>query len=323
MNKINKRIIITWFTNLLKPVTRLTKKYSFPGFGGIPMFYVIRFVYNEFIKDDIATRANSVAFSFFLSLFPAIIFFFTLIPLFPGSIDLLDLFSKSTVDFIPKTAHDYLFEMIEGVVSIKRGGLLSIGFVLALVFASSGVSTLMYGFDKSYDHTFKKRSFLRHRIVAIFLTILLAILLASSFVLIVFSGQILNSISAYFEISSTIFASFWLLKWVVVLLIFYLVITFIYRYGPSMYKRIPFLNPGATLATVFSIFTSIGFAFFVNNFGRYNEIYGSIGALIVILVWIQFNSFIILAGFELNASIAVNRFIFDQKKLISHPPTET
>lgn len=319
MIKIPKSPFLRQAIRFVNSIKRIGKKYSFPGFAGIPIYYVIRFIIQELTKDDLTTRANSVAFNFFLSIFPAVIFLFTLIPLFPGSLDLLTLFSNSTKDIIPETAHNYLFEIIEGVVSIKRGGLLSIGFFLALIFASSGVSTLMYGFDKSYAHTFKKRGLIRHRLVAIALTTLLTLLLVSSMTLIVFSNQILSTLNLDFFDSSTNAFIFSILKWLTVIAIFYLAITLIYRYGPSMYQRIPYLNPGATLATAFSILTSLGFAAFVNNFGRYNEIYGSIGALIVILVWIQINSFIILAGFELNASIAVNRFIFKNKKSRTTP----
>ena len=97
------------------------------------------------------------------------------------------------------------------------------------------------------------------------------------------------------------------MRWLILFVSFYSVISLIYRYGPSLLKPLKLINPGAILATVISILSSVVFSYFVNTFGRYNEIYGSIGALIVILIWLQINSFILLAGFELNASIAVNR----------------
>ena len=84
-------------------------------------------------------------------------------------------------------------------------------------------------------------------------------------------------------------------------------ITFIYRYGPSTYRPLRWINIGATLATLLSISFSVGFSYFINQFGRYNEIYGTVSALIVLLIWLQLNAFIVLAGFELNASIIVNR----------------
>src|SRR5688572_13385989 len=92
-------------------------------------------------------------------------------------------------------------------------------------------------------------------------------------------------------------------KWIVVLAVIFLATSFLYYYGPSVKKRWRFISAGSTFASLLSIFTSIGFAFFVNNFGKYNAVYGSIGTLIVIMLWIYFNSYILLLGFELNASI--------------------
>jgi len=96
-------------------------------------------------------------------------------------------------------------------------------------------------------------------------------------------------------------------KWIFSLAIVYLGITLIYRYGSALRQKVKWINTGAILATILSIISSLLFSFFINNFGRYNEIYGSIGALLVLLLWIQINVFVVLVGFELNASIAVNK----------------
>jgi membrane protein len=104
------------------------------------------------------------------------------------------------------------------------------------------------------------------------------------------------------------------LRWLLAILLIYSGITVIYRYGPSMKRRIAFINPGAILATGLSLLTSVLFSFFINNFGRYNEFYGSIGALIIVMVWLQFNAYILLIGFELNASIAVNRDLLEDRE---------
>ncbi len=272
------------------------------------MYDVVTLIYQEALKDDIVTRANSVAFNFFISLFPSLIFLFTLIPFFPISVDLLDTAASNTKDLIPAYAHDYIFSMVGDVVTNRRTELLSLGFVLAVFFSSSGLSTLMYGFDKSsYKNTFKKRSMVRHRVVAIILTILLSIVFLSSIVFIVFGRQIITRQMDTLGWTMSSQNILYFFQWMALIAIFYFMITLIYRYGPAMYRRIPFINPGATLAVILLILSSMGFAYFVNNFGRYNEIYGSIGALIVLLAWLQINAFILLVGFELNASIAVNQ----------------
>ncbi len=292
---------------IVENLIRFLKKYSFPGFANVPIYDVSSFIYKEAMKDDISTRANSIAFSFFLSLFPTIIFLFTLLPLLPVTADYLDLLDNSLKGILPDQAHGYLFGIIESVASIKRSGLLSVGFFFALFFASSGVLTMMYGFDKAYENTFKQRSYLKKRWVAFLLTLVLGSLLILSLVFIILGKPILGFCLDYLEISNYGTGILYFFRWIFVILIIYLGVTIIYRYGPSMFKRIPFWNPGSILAATLSIMSSIAFSYFINNFGRYNELYGSIGALIVIMLWLQINAYILLIGFELNTSIAVNR----------------
>jgi membrane protein len=165
----------------------------------------------------------------------------------------------------------------------------------------------MYGFDKSYEESFKNRSYLKKRLVAVSLTVLLSVLFIGSFILLIIGNIIVAYISESFALTNSSIWIITLIKSMAAIMLLYTGITLIYRYGPSLKKRIPFVNPGSILATILSILTSFGFSYFINNFGRYNELYGSIGALVVIMLWLQFNAFVILIGFELNASIAVNR----------------
>lgn len=286
------------------------------------------------MRDKITTRANSVAFSLFLAIFPFIMFLFTLLPyLFtpddltsflgnilpdshsiPSSGSYLDILQEYLSSVLPENANQYLLGIIEGIVGIKREGLLSLGFFLAIFFASSGMLTIMSGFDKSYKESFKRRGYFKKRYVAVSLTLLLSILFIISFFLLIIGNLILAYISEKLGLTSS---SIWIItfvKSIAAAMLLYTGITIIYKYGPSLKKRIPFINPGSILATILSILTSFGFSYFINNFGRYNELYGSIGALIVIMLWLQFNAFVILIGYELNASIAVNRDLITVNK---------
>ncbi len=286
---------------------RICKKYSLPGFSGVPVYDVLSFIYREALKDDIVTRANSIAFSFFLSLFPSLIFLFTLLPMFPTTTDYISIFQSSTISFLPQQAHNFLFDTIQGVASIKRGGLQSISFIFAVVFSSSGMLALMYGFNKSYERVFKHRSYVKNRLVAIFLTIMIGSIFLISTFLIIFGKPVIEFLLDKLSLTGYSASVFLLSKWFVSLSIVYLGITIIYRYGSAMRKKTKWINTGAIVATILSILSSLAFSFFINNFGRYNEIYGSIGALLVLLIWIQINAFVVLVGFELNASIAVNK----------------
>ncbi len=292
---------------LVRKVLAWSKVYSPPGFSGVTIYEVITFVIKETQKDNLTTRANSISFSLFLSIFPAIIFLFTLLPLFPVVQDYTAMLSDQLVGVIPKSAHEYIFSIIYDITAIKRDGLLSLGAVLALFFSSNGMMTLMSGFDKAYNDIFKPREWWRTRLVAIALTVILSLLLIISLIMMVVEGKVMNYVANVYHVSEVILTLVSIFNWLFAVFMVYTGISLIYTFGPSMHRRIPFINIGSIMATMLSLLTSLGFSYFINNFGRYNEIYGSIGALIVMMVWIQFNSFIMLVGFELNASLAVHK----------------
>lgn len=308
MIKSLREIKIATYKRLkINELIRWSKKFTLPGFNEVPLYNIFAFIYDELKRDDLPTRANSVAFSFFLSFFPLIIFVLPLLSLTPWAESYISQMETSMDGVFPQSAKDYLLSMVESIRSEGSFGLQGIGFVLSVIFASSGMLTLMYGFDKSYEESFKSRSYFKKRLVALNLTLLFAFIVLMSIVLVVLGQYVLNFLIDIFNLNILASGLFVTLKWLVVIMLFYSVITVIYRYGPSTYKPLKWINPGATIATAGSLTCSVGFSYFINNFDRYNEVYGSIGALIVILLWLQINAFIILAGFELNASIIVNR----------------
>lgn len=292
---------------IVKRVLNWSKTIIPPGFSGVSLYEVISFVIKETQKDNLTTRANSVSFSLFLSIFPAIIFIFTLLPLFPIVQDYTTMLSNQLTGVIPKNAHEYIFSIVNDITSIKRDSLLSFGALLALFFSSNGMLTLMSGFDKAHHETFKPRKWYISRLIAIGLTVVLTLLLIVSLIMLVVEGHLIAYFRDVIKFSEVVIFLFSVLNWFFAVFLVYTGISLIYTLGPSMHRRIPFINVGAVIATILSLITSLGFSFFINNFGRYNEIYGSIGALIVMMIWIQFNSFILLVGFELNASISVHK----------------
>lgn len=293
---------------IVTSVLRWSKSYSPPGFRGIDLYSFISFVLQELKKDNITTRANSVAFSLFLSVFPAIIFLFTLLPLFPAVRDYTSMLNEQLKDVLPENAHSYIFSKIYDITSIKRDGLLSIGAILAMYFSSNGMLTLMMGFDKSYNEAFLKRPWWKSRLVALALTLILFLLLVISLFITIIEDYILDWFKYKFDVSDALLSFASLFNWLFSIFIIYTGISLIFTFGPSMYRRIRFINIGSVAATVFLLLSSIVFSYFINNFGRYNEIYGSIGALIVIMIWLQLNSLILLIGFELNSALVIQRY---------------
>ncbi len=289
------------------------KTTSFFGLGGVPIYNVIKFIIQESINDDIITRARSVAFSFFLSIFPSILILISVGALLP--FDLVPWLQSVLQGVLPETAENFLFDVIGDLEQLPHSGLLSIGFLLAIYFSSSGVNTLMAGFSKSYHSTFKQRSWIRHQFVAILLTGILFIMLIVTTLLLLTGNFLIAWLVDRVELGITPTILIQLLKWVIIISLFYSIIAMIYKIGPALRKKFKFFSPGATVATVITILITLGFSVYVNNFGTYNKLYGSIGAVIALMVWLQLICTIILLGFELNASIAVNRDLREKRQV--------
>ena len=303
MKAILKRAARTvLFSRQAKSFIAWTKRFALPGFDNTPLYNVADFFFTGLHKGSLNTRSSSLAFSFFMALFPSVIFLFTLIPFVPIP-NFQDQLLELILNVLPDKAYQATRLTIVDIVKHQHGGLLSLGFLFALYFTSNGFMALMKGFNSSY-HVSEKRSPWKQRIAALVLTLIMSFLLIIATLLIIFSEIAIRFLTKEDLIKTKTQVIFLLAgKWIVVLAVFFLAISFLYYYGPSVKKRWRFVSAGSTFASVCSILTSIWFAFFVNNFGRYNTIYGSIGTLIVIMLWIYFNSYILLLGFELNASI--------------------
>ena len=219
-----------------------------------------------------------------------------------------DLYLRSEIQRImPGVAGERLFSFVDDITNNPRFDLLSFGFILAVFFASNGMLALMQGFEKSYKKTFRQRGEFRKRLIAIVLTFQMGVLVIAAVILIILGEFLFNLLFGLVQLDQFTEITLQFLRWVAIIMLFYFGIAIIYRYGASTIKRFKIFSPGATLATILCILSSLVFSFYVNEFSTYNELYGSIGAIIVLMLWIQIISLILLVGFELNASIAINR----------------
>ncbi|MEO6132261.1 MAG: YihY/virulence factor BrkB family protein [Saprospiraceae bacterium] len=299
---------MAFWTNNLKSFKAYLHRQTLPGFKGIPIAIVLKYLWKEIMRDDIVTRSNSMAYCFFLSIFPGLLVLLALLPYFPIE-DMVITFRKSYINMLPLQMATYIDNIITEMTQTGRGGLLSISLILALVFASNGVLSMVKGFHKSYEMTYKKQNTFQQRWRALWLTLLLGVLFIGSLAIIIVGRPLLFKLLAFTGVSIENYHFFNFIRWLGVFVIYYISITITYTFGPAYKNKEKLFSPGATLATILSVISSFGFAIYVENFSNYNQIYGSIGALILILVWLQINSFIILLGYELNASIAINRDI--------------
>jgi len=281
---------------------RLLRKLIIPGFDGMPVYDVAVFFIKGLQKGAISMRAAAFSYNFFLALFPTIIFFFTIIPYIPiaGFQDnLLELLQN----FIPKKAFDAVEGTLFDIVKRPRGGLLSLGFVMALYFSTNGIHSLIVAFNQS-RHTVETRSWIKQRLISIVLVVILSLLIIVAIVIITLGPAALEFLVKHNMLLDS-FTYYLLLagKWIISSALLFFAFSFLYYLAPAAESRFRFFSAGSTLSTVLTVLASVGFNYYVNSISRYNSLYGSIGTLIIIMVWIFFNAMIVLIGFELNVSI--------------------
>lgn len=277
-----------------------------PGFGNLSIYAVVVSLLNEILEDSLLSKASALAYNFLLALFPGTLFLFTLIAYIPG-----DKFQEKLLELIHTILPTYAYlafeATIEDIVKHRNAGLLSLGFLTALYFATNGVSNLMRAFNNS-SLQLEKRTWLKRRVIAMLLTVVITIALIVAIAVMIAGEGVIGYLQAHIASKSHLWIYILLLsRWVIIITIFFFTISLLYRYGPSHKLKWPFLSPGSILATGLAILTSLGFTFYINHFASYNKIYGSIGTVIVVMLWLFLNSAILLIGFELNASIDLSK----------------
>jgi membrane protein len=287
---------------ILDPVLTILKRVRYPGKEHISLLDILKFFVIGLQKGDIRSRASAASFDFFLAIFPAIIFFFTLIPYLPvpGIQDRIMLLMSEA---LPHSAFEATKTTIEDILKQPRGGLLSFGFVFALLVSTNGIYYLIDGFNKSY-HGIDVRSAFKQRLVSLFLTLMLAIIVLASIALITFTEITSRYLTEHDVIKNG--PSLLLIQagtWFILVTMALTSISSLYYFGPSKKNKRPFISVGSVTATVLLLITTFAFNYIISNFGQYNKLYGSIGTLIVILLYINFNTLQLIVGFELNASI--------------------
>ena len=201
----------------------------------------------------------------------------------------------------------FIQDAVDEIIGKQRGGLLSLGIILALFFTTNGVMALMDSFDKTYS-IYRKRNFLTRRVVAIKITLLLFTMFFVAVLLIIAGRDMLNYAMNLLDIQSSMTAVFInVLRYLIILLLFFYSISMIFYYAPATKHKWRFISLGSTVATILALALSLGFSYYVANFGQLNKFYGSLAAIILLLIWIYLNSFALLIGFELNASIYYNK----------------
>ncbi|WP_129714678.1 YihY/virulence factor BrkB family protein [Pedobacter sp. SYP-B3415] len=284
-----------------------TKHCILPGFSPLPLYTVATFFFKEIGKDSLVNKASSLAYNFMLAIFPGIIFLFTLIPFIPKQVGFQKQLMSLIVLILPNNAFEAFSETLDEIINKQNGRLLSAGFLLSLFFATNGVQNLMTAFNKS-SLIIETRSWLRQRMIALILTLVIAFSLIVCIAAMAFGEFLLTFLKNELEITESLITyAIDFTRWAILGVLYFTTISILYRYGPAHAKKWRFFSAGSWLATILAFLTMWGFSFYINNFGSYNKLYGSIGTLIVIMIWLYLNSLILLVGFELNASVDLSK----------------
>jgi len=280
---------------------RRLKHITLPGFEKVPLYDAFWFFLRGVQKGSVNIRASSIAFNFMLALGPGVIFLLALVPLLPITNfqqELLEVF----YEIMPDNSYIAIESLLNEIFS-KHGGLPFFGLLVSLFFAWKGICGMIESFSSTY-HEIETRPWYTQRLVAVALVIIFYLLVIVAALIMFFSKTWLERllVSGYIKLN---FTYYMLLagKWIIIIGLTYFCISFMYYLAPQRRTKFRFFSAGSSLATILTVVASLGFSYFVNQFAQFNKFFGSIGALIALMLWFNFNALTLLIGFELNASI--------------------
>ena len=290
---------------LIKSIVEFLKSIKLPGFSGFSFYDLLEMYVIGIFKGALTSRAGSISFSFFMALFPFLLFILNLIP-FVDMIPFINIdnFDKTFLNylelFLPTEIQSFFTQIFEDIRNKPRGGLLSSVFLLSIFLSANGISAIFGSFEGSYHVNFS-RNFFRQYMLAIALSVFIALLLLTSVIIFFYvEFYILNNLDSLIpsEIRWTRIGQYAFFGAFI-----YIIISMLYYFGTIEGRKIRFFSPGALMTILLFLFTTYGFGVYIENFSTYNQLYGSIGALLIFLLYIWINSNILLLGFELNATL--------------------
>ncbi len=302
-------------TRPLAFIIHKSKQIVLPGFYGVPLYDAFAFFLRQINKVGLNERAKAISFNFIMAVPAACICIFTLVPYLPISKQFTKELLRITRDVTPnQNTYNLVNDFLQDFLNTPRGGLLSFGFILVIFYASNAMLGVMRTFDKSIYEYKKKTNFIRKRWRAMKLTVIFLGLIIGMILLLIGQSYAFTKMMKWLHVKGT--GIFWitLLRFIITISLFFYSISFIYKYAPSVKKRWRTVSPGSILATILTIITTIGFSYWVNHFGNFNKIYGSIGTVLILMLFIYLNSLILLIGFELNVSITFLKAAAEERR---------
>ena len=293
---------------IINILVRLLKRLKFPGLEGLSFYDLLELYITGIVKGALTTRASAIAFSFFTAIFPFLLFVLIIIPYIPID-DFKIEFLQFLESFLPPSTSDFFIENIfENIDQSQRGGLLSSVFVLSIILMANGVNAIFSGFENSY-HEQLTRNVFKQYMYALSIALILAFLVITTiavlgYIQIYVVQELLQALEDRgYEVASN--SVFWaeIVKYLFFIIMVYIATATLYYFGTREGRESKFFSVGAIFTTLLIILTSYLFGIYIENFGQYNKLYGSIGALLILLFYLWLNANILLLGYELNASL--------------------
>jgi membrane protein len=285
---------------IIKQFIILLQRIQFPSLQGSSLYDIIKLYLSGIVSGGVTHRASAIAFSFFMALFPFALFLLNLIPFIP-----LENFQNDFLTFVSKSVPPNTYEAIEAILkdilNNSYKGLLSSGFLLSVFLMSNGINALLDGFEMSKNIS-EKRGYFHQYAIAIVLSLIIAFLILLTVAILIFVAVVIHQVetqSGYVSKIPLIETT----RYLFVVLMILFITSALYKFGTRESKHISFISYGSVMTTVLFLLTSNLFGIYVEKFARYNELYGSIGTLLVMMFYIWLNCILILLGFELNAFI--------------------
>lgn len=285
---------------IVRDLIRLSKKIKLPGLGSFSLYHLMDIYGTGIIKGSFSPRASSIAYSFFLALFPFLLLLLNLIPYIPIE-DFQTRFLIFMEALLPAQTTQFFYPIIADIAVNPRAGLLSVVFILSIILSANGVNAIFSAFEYSY-HTTINRSFVKQYFVAMGVSMVLALLLLTSVGVILYGEYLIHNLKSRAFIENDV-SLILLFQFLVFIVMIYIVIATLYYFGTKEGKSSSFFSIGAVVTTILFMLTTYFFGVYINNFSNYNELYGSIGALLILMLYIWINANLLLLGFELNISI--------------------
>lgn len=281
-------------------LVRFGKKIKIPGLEGMSLYDVVEMYIIGIVKGALTTRAGGIAYSFFMAIFPFMLFILTVIPYVP-----IDGFQEGLLSLIseilPPKTFDAVDSVLVDILKNQYAGLLSFGFVASIFLMTNGVNAVFGGFEYSY-HVKETRNVIRAYLISLAVSLVMALFLVVTVALTVFYKLGIDALQEKGWVEDELF---WLQigRGFLFVVMIFTTVSMLYRFGTKEGKHSRFFSPGAVFTTVLSILTFYLFSYYVTEFSKYNELYGSIGTLLILMLFVWLNAIILLLGFELNASI--------------------